>query len=184
MKQNSKIKEALVYAQSLYAGASECGCLETCRKNAVDLKNFAKDCGDFLQKLNNPLYSLAQKTEITDILKKKLKLDKVMLNCLNIMMQNRKMHLLEEVMTQFSELYNQENGIAEVSVVTAVGLSAKQDNLLKNKLSAVFGKKIIVNYIQDESIIGGLIIKCGSQFIDSSVKSKLSALEKYMKGTK
>ena len=184
MKQNSKIKAALIYAQSLYEGALEHKCLEACYKNAADLKVFAQENADILQKMNNPLYGSVQKTAITDILNKKMQLNKVMLNCLNIIAQNRKWSLLGEIMKQFVTLYNDNNGIAEVNVTTAVDLSTAQDNLLKNKLSSVFGKKVIVNYIKDESIIGGLIIKCGSQLIDASVKNKLNALEKYMKGTK
>lgn len=184
MKQNSKIKAALIYAQSLYEGASEHDCLEACHKNALDLKSFAQNNADILQKINNPLYSATQKTTITDILSKNFQLNKVMLNCLDIVAQNRKWPLLEEIMKQFTMLYNNNKGIAEVDVTTAVDLSAEQDNLLKNKLSAIFGKKIIVNYIKDENIIGGLIIKNGSQFIDISVKNKLNVLEKYMKGTK
>ena len=184
MKQNSKIKAALIYAQSLYEGALEHKCLEACYKNAAALKIFAQENADILQKINNPLYSATQKTTITDILSKNFQLNKVMLNCLNVIAQNRKWPLLEEIMNQFIVLYNGNNGIAEVDVTTAVDLSAAQDNLLKSKLSAVFGKKVIVNYIKDENIIGGLIIKCGSQLIDASVKNKLNALEKYMKGTK
>lgn len=184
MKQNSKIKTALVYARSLYDGADEQHSLETCYKNAMDLMIFARENADILQKMDNPLYSSAQKTEITNILHEKLLLNEVMSNCLQVISQNGKWHLLEEIMMQFIKLYYDNNGIAEVSVTTAADLSTAQDNLLKNKLSAVFGKKVIVNYIKDENIIGGLIIKCGSQFIDASVKSKLNALEKYMKGIK
>lgn len=184
MRKNSKIKTALIYAQSLYESALKHDCLETCYKNAADLKTFAQENADILQKINNPLYDTAQATTITDIISKKLQLHKAVLNCLNIIAQNRKWPLLEEIMHQFVVLYNNNNGIAEVDVTTAVDLNATQDNLLEKKLSAIFGKKVVINYLKDESIIGGLIVKYKSQFIDASVRNKLNALEKYMKGTK
>ena len=38
-----------------------------------------------------------------------------------------------------------------------------------------------IKAIVDESIIGGLIVKVGSKMIDTSIKSKLNALQNTMK---
>ncbi|MFB1023757.1 MAG: F0F1 ATP synthase subunit delta, partial [Octadecabacter sp.] len=39
----------------------------------------------------------------------------------------------------------------------------------------------IIQETVDESIIGGLIVKVGSKMIDTSIKSKLNALQNTMK---
>jgi F-type H+-transporting ATPase subunit delta len=48
-------------------------------------------------------------------------------------------------------------------------------------LKAQVGKAVIIQETVDESIIGGLIVKVGSKMIDTSIKSKLSALQNTMK---
>ena len=40
--------------------------------------------------------------------------------------------------------------------------------------------QIKLNYIQDESLIGGLIVQVGSTMIDTSIKSKLQQIENRM----
>ena len=43
-----------------------------------------------------------------------------------------------------------------------------------------FKSKIKLNYKQDESLIGGLIVQVGSTMIDTSIKSKLQQIENRM----
>jgi F-type H+-transporting ATPase subunit delta len=43
------------------------------------------------------------------------------------------------------------------------------------------GKSITIKETVDESIIGGLIVKVGSKMIDTSIASKLNALQNTMK---
>ena len=59
-----------------------------------------------------------------------------------------------------------------------------QENLLKIKLENIFHKQILLRYVINPQIIGGLVIKYGTSFIDNSVRHKLNALEQLMKGTK
>jgi len=47
-------------------------------------------------------------------------------------------------------------------------------------ISNNFKSKIKLNYKQDESLIGGLIVQVGSTMIDTSIKSKLQQIEKKM----
>ena len=49
-----------------------------------------------------------------------------------------------------------------------------------DELSNNFKSKIKLNYKQDESLIGGLIVQVGSTMIDTSIKSKLQQIENRM----
>ena len=66
-------------------------------------------------------------------------------------------------------------------VVSAQVLSDDQKSRLADTLSAKSGKKVKLNARVDESLIGGMIVKLGSQMIDSSIKSKLASLQNAMK---
>ena len=43
---------------------------------------------------------------------------------------------------------------------------------------------VLINYVIDANIIGGLVIRSGTNFIDNSIQHKLNALDQLMKGIK
>ena len=74
-----------------------------------------------------------------------------------------------------------EKGEVTADVTSATKLSAAQAKKLAETLKASVGKTVKLNTTVDESLIGGLIVKLGSTMIDTSVKSKLAALQNAMK---
>ena len=71
---------------------------------------------------------------------------------------------------------NDVNNIKLVDVTSAVELSEDQKQRVVEKLQAKLNKKIIANWLQDEDIIGGLIIKIDDNVINSSLKNRLEKL--------
>ena len=61
------------------------------------------------------------------------------------------------------------------------GRNDEQQERLKTTLAEKSGKTVKLNTRVDESLIGGMIVKLGSQMIDSSIKSKLASLQNAMK---
>ena len=72
-----------------------------------------------------------------------------------------------------------ESGAADVT--SATPLSAAQVKTLADTLKAKIGKSVTLSQHVDPSLIGGLVVKVGSQMIDSSLKTKLAAMKIAMK---
>ena len=51
---------------------------------------------------------------------------------------------------------------------------------IKEELTRNFSSKIKLNYKNDPSLIGGLIVQVGSTMIDTSIKNKLQQIENKM----
>ena len=68
---------------------------------------------------------------------------------------------------------------AEVQAARA--LSDDQSAALAAALKETVGKDVTMKVSVDESLIGGLIVKVGSKMIDTSIRSKLAALQNTMK---
>lgn len=81
----------------------------------------------------------------------------------------------------FRALMAVERGEVVAEVVSAKKLSKVEANRVEKEIKAALGKKIKLNQMVDEEVIGGLVIKVGSQMIDSTTKSKLLKLQKLMK---
>jgi F-type H+-transporting ATPase subunit delta len=66
-------------------------------------------------------------------------------------------------------------------VTSAKKLTKAQADKLAQTLKSQVGKSVTIKETVDESIIGGLIVKVGSKMIDTSIASKLNALQNTMK---
>jgi F-type H+-transporting ATPase subunit delta len=72
-------------------------------------------------------------------------------------------------------------GETSADVTSAVPLSRTQLASLAATLKQKIGKTVTLNEHVDPSLIGGLQVKVGSQMIDSSLKTKLTAMKIAMK---
>jgi len=57
-----------------------------------------------------------------------------------------------------------------------------QLDALSASLSAAISGKVRLSVMEDPSIIGGMTVRLGSQFIDASVKTRLDRLECTLRG--
>lgn len=184
MKKVSVIKTAMMYAGAMYEGALKSGDLDTLYDDAKHLKDVVDNADSGIQLLNNPLWKFKQKAEIIDLIVQKCNFGSSMGNTLKLLAENNDFGALAQTLDQFILLYQQKHNIAEIEVTTVIPLSAKQESLLKAKLANIFEREIVLRYVINPQIIGGLVIKYGTNFIDNSVKHKLDALEQLMKGAK
>ena len=70
--------------------------------------------------------------------------------------------------------------LISAEIKSAKSLSQDEIKKITDELSNNFKSKIKLNYKQDESLIGGLIVQVGSTMIDTSIKSKLQQIENRM----
>lgn len=134
-------------------------------KNSPDLKNV----------LENITIATEVKNSIIDEVFRNQVNDKIV-NFLKILTNKNKFNDFEDIKSDFETIYNDVNNIKLVDVTSAVELSEEQKQRVVEKLQAKLNKKIIANWLQDEDIIGGLIIKIDDNVINSSLKNRLEKL--------
>ena len=88
---------------------------------------------------------------------------------------------LPAIIRAYKALVAQGRGEATADVTSATALSATQRASLAAALKQKLGKTVTLTEHVDPSLIGGLQVKVGSQMIDSSLKTKLSAIKVAMK---
>jgi F-type H+-transporting ATPase subunit delta len=81
----------------------------------------------------------------------------------------------------FRALVANYKGEVTADVTVAERLNDARFTEIKSTLAAVTGKDVQVNVDVDPAIIGGLIVKIGSRMVDSSLRTKLSAIKHAMK---
>ena len=182
MKKVSKIKIANVYATALYEASVESKSVDKVKDDVVKLQNLLNENDDFGGYLENPLWSQQDKSDVLIKTAEVLGLSKETLNCLDVVVENNRISDLKLILNGFEKIYNQKNGVEKVSVETVKKLSVKQDAKLKKVIENLLGKKVLIDYVINPKILGGLRVQCGSKMFDNSLINKLNYLENIMKG--
>ena len=85
-----------------------------------------------------------------------------------------------KIINNFLRIVSLKKGEIEAKLFSAKKLNEKEINDIQKELSENYGSKIILTYIYNPDLLGGLIIQVGSTMIDFSLKTKLNKLQKGM----
>lgn len=169
------------YAQAVFDIVKEEGGLDDLARQTDELQNALDDSSDLRDLIASPLYSRDQQGNAIAALAAKMGLSATLANTLQLMARNRRLFVLPQLIGRLRDLIAVERGEVTADVTSAIALTDEQQQRLTKTLAEKSGKKVKLNTRVDDGLIGGMIVKLGSQMIDSSIRSKLASLQNAMK---
>ncbi|WIV50112.1 F0F1 ATP synthase subunit delta [Marivivens sp. LCG002] len=169
------------YAAAVYDLAKEGKALSALETDIDALQAALDVSADLRDLINSPLYSREDQAKALSAVAAKLKLSNTMGNTLGLLAAKRRLFVLPQLLTALRDRLAEEKGEVTAEVVSAKALTKTQADKLAKTLKAQLGKDVKINAAVDEALIGGLVVKVGSKMIDTSIRSKLSALQNTMK---
>ena len=169
------------YATAVFELAKEGKKLKALETDVDALDAALAESADFRDLIASPLHSRAVQGQAIAAIAKKMKLSPVVTNTLNLMAAKRRLFVLPQLVSSLHAALAEEKGEVTAEVTAAKKLTKAQSDKLAKTLKASVGKDVKIKTAVDESLIGGLIVKVGSKMIDTSIRSKLSALQNSMK---
>ncbi len=169
------------YATAVFELAKDGKDLGALERDIDTLDAAVVESSDFRDLINSPIYSRDAQERAISAIAEKMGLTETVANTLKLMASKRRLFVLPHLVAALKGLIADEKGEVSAEVRTARALSDKQRDQLAETLKASFGKEVKMNVAVDESLIGGLIVKVGSKMIDTSIRSKLAALQNTMK---
>ncbi len=88
--------------------------------------------------------------------------------------------MLREIQQAFLVELNARLGIAEADVTSSQVLSAEERKQLVAMLEKKTGKKIEARFHEDQSLVGGAVVRVGSTVYDGSVREQLTRLREQL----
>ena len=170
------------YATALFELACESKAIDSVGESLSGLKAALVQSADFAALTTNPLLSRAVASKAVAAVAKSMRLDGLTGNFLGVLAQNRRLGQLGPVIDAYEALAANHRGEATAEVTSAHPLDAAQVDALKKQLRTKVGRDVAVDLKVDPSILGGLVVKIGSQMIDSSIRTRLNTLANAMKG--
>jgi F-type H+-transporting ATPase subunit delta len=140
------------------------------------------DSKDFAGLIASPLVSREAAGKAFAALVPGLAIDPITANFLGVLARNGRKGSLRPVIRAFKRLAAEHRGETTAEVVTARPLADDQLAALKQQLRARASREVTIDAEVDPAILGGIVVKLGSQQIDASIRTKLNRLAQVMKG--
>ncbi len=163
------------YAKALYELALESNSVSEINDNFKILLDGINENEDYMKVLTYPKISNSKKKKsIFDVCKS---MNKTFIDFLYVLIDNNRIGNVKDIYNEFKEIIDQNNNVIYAKITSASKLNKAQLSLLANNLSKYFSnKKVIINEVIDETLIGGVKIVADGKLIDLSLTNRLESL--------
>jgi F-type H+-transporting ATPase subunit delta len=169
------------YAAALFDLAKSEKTVESVEQGLDRLVALASESPDFARFLRSPVINAEEKLVAMHAVLERAKPHTMVGDFVRVVARNGRLFALPAMIAAFKDLAAGHRGEISADVTSATPLSAAQAKSLAETLTSKIGKSVSLNQFVDPSLIGGLVVKVGSQMIDSSLKTKLQAMKIAMK---
>lgn len=170
------------YASALFALARDERQIDAVSRSLELVAQALVDSREFAQLAASPLIDRTQAAQAFAAIAGQLSLDAMTRNFLGVLAANGRKSQLQPVIRAFRRLAAEHRGETTAEVVTAHPLKDDQIAALKQQLRTRAGRDVAIETRIDPEILGGIVVRMGSQMIDASIRTKLNRLAEAMKG--
>jgi F-type H+-transporting ATPase subunit O len=172
------------YAGAMFTAASKAGMLEKVETELLSITNvISKDKG-FSTFLSNPTVPRAEKQTKLGNLLEDGKFSHLTKNLIITMSANGRVGEIGKVVDAFADFMDTSRGIVKVRIVSAEPLNKKSLDAIQAAVISMAGveKKATLEVAVDSTILGGLQVQIGENFLDLSVASRVNKLSAALDG--
>jgi len=171
------IKVSMRYAKAIYPVAKQEGNIINFITDLATIVNAIKQSRELKLLINSPIISPAKKTAIfTEIFNEKVSV--LAMNFFHLIISKGRAKFIEGIYNCMNIIYNKENNIIKCQIVSAFELSDDTKKNIEQFLKDTTKGDIIADYIIDNSIIGGFLLRIEDKVYDTTIKNKLKKLKK------
>lgn len=128
--------------------------------------------------MNHPKVEKLEKCKVMENILKDRVADEIA-GFFDIIIKKDRYRDLPDILEYFLDKVKEHKNIGTAFVTTPTALSEEQKSKVEARLLETTGyEKTDVNYSEDASLIGGMVIRIGDRVVDSSIKTKIYELTK------
>ena len=106
------------------------------------------------------------------------KLNTISSGLFGVLFTNKRLELLPEVASKYSVLFDELSDKETATVTTAIPMTKELEKKVLAKVKTLTSKKVELENVVDESILGGFILRVGDKQYNASISNKLEKLRK------
>lgn len=176
MQASSIATVAEPYAQALMAIAQQENLVDRFGQDVADLRELLKLSPDFGRALASPIVTEAQKKNLLQALVGE-QLHPTVATFLKLLVDRKRIAFLEAITEKFQALLRELTHTVLAEVTSTTELTEDQRAQVVEKVKQLTGAaNVELETSLDPDLIGGVVLKVGSQVIDSSLRGQLRRL--------
>lgn len=164
------------YAKALLGLGKDDGHYEEYGQNLNDFSGFCSANDEFLRVVSNQVFSVEDRKKVLEVVLGKSGYADVVKNFLRLLLDKNRIGVIQEITDYYSRLTDELSNIIRADIVTARPIKTETLKRLKKALKGLTSKDVSTEVIEDDSLIGGLVVKIGDLVLDGSVKAQLEGL--------
>lgn len=170
-------RAALRYAKALLLEADQQILTEVVQEDMQSVYATLMANKDLRLALASPIIKGKDKKAIlTELFGKQTEISK---GLIEILIQNKRANLLQDIAKAYINLYNRRQGIKEVVVITATELTPEvEKNVLKKAKELTHANQILLTSKINPDLIGGFIIRVDDVEYNASIVNQLKTIKK------
>jgi F-type H+-transporting ATPase subunit delta len=170
------------YAQGLVQAVSDEPEFRSAEKEIQAFLSLLSAHDNLRKALVSPFLNLEKKKKLLAGILQKLGTGEKTTRFLDLLLDQKRLELLDEITAVLSETWNESKGILTFEVASVIPLSEAQKLRLKKELEELEKSPVSLVYTIDPDLIGGLSLRKGHVVYDASVQGNLLKIKEQIRG--
>lgn len=142
-----------------------------------DFSETLADSHELREVLMNPSIVNEQKLRILDAIVGRIGMIPQVRNFLAVIMDHQRLAELDEIITEYHEIADEQSGLAEAEITSARPLNNEDRVELEAQVAKVAGGRVRATYREDAALLGGAVVRIGSTVYDGSLRGQFQQLK-------
>ncbi len=142
-----------------------------------DFSETLSDSRELREVLMNPSIVNEQKLKVLDAIAGRIGMIAQVRNFLAVIMDHQRLAELDEILSEYHEIADEQSGLAEAEITSAHPLNDEDRNELEAQVAKVAGGRVRATYREDATLLGGAVVRIGSTVYDGSLRGQFQQLK-------
>jgi len=166
------------YGEALFELAVEEKRIDVFQEEVSGVKSILDENKEFNELMKHPKVVKEEKVQIMENVFKG-RITEELLGFLTLIIEKDRYSDMDAILDYFIDKVKEEKGIGVAYVTTAITLTDVQKKQIEQKLLETTSyQEMEMHFTEDQSLIGGMVIRIGDRVVDSSIATKLSELQR------
>ncbi len=162
------------YARAFFEIAEEAKQLENYYKELSGFSAIIEANEDLKEFLANPIFDQKEKKAVIESILQKTDISGITANFLKLLADKQRIVILEDICDTYMDMMDEALKTVRVSVKTAFPLTSETIKKLQDSLELQTGKQVQITIMEDQSLLGGIVIRVGDTLYDNSIRTQLN----------
>lgn len=170
------------YARAIFELGVETGQLASITEQVRRFARAYAGSAELRAVLENPVIDAEKRDAVLSDVATRVGLSGSSLNLIKLLASRKKLRVVPEIAHRLDRLSDEQAGVVRASVTSAKPMPESFYQRLVGELEAATSRKVVLERLEDPTLIAGFVTRIGDNTIDGSVRGRLNEIERQLVG--